>query len=405
MSDHSVLSPSGADRWSDCPGSLAACRGIPEDRTNNYSAALGSAKHTLAEWCVKHSKTASEGALAAEFAVHADGHVFKIDEEFIGHVQFAIDVTNRLPGQRMLEVRLDTSEVLGVEGQGGTSDIVLLDYETGTLTVLDYKFGWGRVAAFKNKQLMIYLCAARRRFGDLFELDKFKLIIVQPALNAVEGEDHIYVAADLDAFEKEIRQKAVIAYELYELNDPGMTAANLNPTDKACQWCFIAGSCTARARAITAQFTDASAVDPAIIDDAKLGELMVWLEDTVKPFMAAAQSEGYKRALAGKCPTGWGLYEGRAGNRVFMDNYQAEIATTLSMMLGEDMYEPRKLKSPTQVEAALKAANAPNLYTMVEKYVHRPAGKPSLQRARTDKPSITPATMPEFADVTKAATA
>lgn len=405
MTTHSILSPSGADRWSACPGSLAACKDVPEEvRGSNTAASLGTAKHVLTERCATHRKTAQEGALAAKFSIHADGTDFKVDDSFVEHVQFALDATFALPGQHLYEVRLDTSEVLGVEGQGGTSDVVVLDHESRTLTVLDYKFGWGRVSAFKNKQLMIYLCAARKRFGDLFDFDKFRLIIVQPPLNVIDGADHYYMAEDLDQFEREVRQKAVLAYELYVLNDAGMTAANLSPSDKGCQWCPIAGQCVARNKSITDQFKVVSVADPATIDDAKLGALMIFLEDTVKPFMAAAMSEGYKRALNGKAPDGWGMYEGRPGNRVFMDNFAAEIATTLEMTLGDDMYEPRKLKSPTQVEAALKAANAKNLYVMVEQYVHRPEGKPSLQRARTDKPPARLAAMPEFQDVTAAAT-
>lgn len=406
MSAHSILSPSGADRWSDCPGSLAACKDIPEDRSNNKPAALGSAKHTLSEWCVKHDKTAAEGAFAAQYKIHTDGHDFVIDEEFIGHVQFALDVVNRLPGQKMLEVRLDTSEVLGVEGQGGTSDVTIADYDAAMLTVLDYKFGWGRVRAFKNKQLMIYLCAARRRLGGLFDFEKFRVIIVQPPLNAVEGEDHIYTAEDLDLFEKEIRQKAVLAYELYTLNDLGMTVANLNPTDKACEWCPIAGRCVARTKRIVDQFSAVSAVAPVTLNDAELGKLAIWIEDTAKPFMAEAVSELYKRALAGTNPKElqWGMYVGRDGNRRFIEGQDEAIAMTLEMTLGDDMYEKRQIKSPTQIEAALKAAKAPALYASVAKYVERPPGKPSLQRYRTDVPPVLAAPMPEFADITAAAT-
>lgn len=430
---HSILSPSGADRWSVCIGSLAATRDIPEDRTNNKPAALGSAKHTLSQWCIDHGKTAAEGAFAAKFTIHADGHDFKVDEEFIGHVQFALDVTNRLPGQKMTEVRLDTSEVLGVAGQGGTSDIVVIDYDTSTLTVLDYKFGWGRVRAFKNKQLMIYLCAARKRFGGLFDFENFKLVIVQPALNAVEGEDHTYTAADLDAFEKEIRPAAVLAYELYiaatpvpdERVDPmgaaehtrlklkyaeamGMVNANLHPSDKGCEWCPIAGSCAARTKRITDQFRDvsASAVAPVTLSDAELGKLAILVEDTMKPFMAEVMSELYKRALSGNDPKTlqWGMYTGRDGHRRFIPEHKEAIATTLEMTLGDDMWEERQLKSPTQIEASLKAAKAHALYAMVAPYVERPPGKPSLQRFRSDVPPAAPANMPEFADVTAAAT-
>lgn len=408
---HSILSPSGADRWSVCIGSLAATKHIPEDRSNNKPAALGTAKHTLSQWCIDHNKTAAEGAAACvpPFKLTADGHTFDLDEEFIGHVQFALDVTNRLPGQKMTEVRLDTSEVIGVAGQGGTSDIVVLDYETLTLTVLDYKFGWGRVRAFKNKQLMIYLCAARKRFGGLFDFEHFKLTIVQPALNAVEGEDHIYTAEDLDAFEREIRPQAVLAYELYVLDDPGMTAANLHPTDKACDWCPIAGSCVARTKRITDQFLDvsASAVAPVTLSDAELGKLAMMVEDTMKPFMAEVMSELYKRALNGNDPKtlGWGMYTGRDGHRRFIATQREAIATTLEMTLGEDMYEEKVIKSPTQIEAALKAAKAHALYATVAQYVERPPGKPSLQRFRTDvAPAAIVGNMPEFADITQAAT-
>lgn len=404
MTMHSILSPSGAERWSGCTGSLAACKDIVEVRTGNTAAALGSAKHALSERCLKNGTEASAEAAACGFKIEADGTTFTIDEEFIGHVQMYVDVINKEPGQKMFEVRLDTSEVLGVQGQGGTSDTVILDYERSMLTVVDAKFGWGRVTALNNKQLLIYLCAARKRFGDLFDFDNFRLIIVQPPLHSIDGADHIYLAEDLDKFEKEIRLKAVLAYELYNLGDDGMTLANLSPSDKACEWCPISGNCAARHKGIADQFKVVSVADPVTIDDKSLGTLMIWLEDVVKPFMSAAMSEGYKRCLNGSPPAGWGMYVGRDGNRAFMEEHQEAIATTLQMTLGDDMYEPRKLKSPTQVEAALKAAKAPALYATVAQYVHRPPGKPSMQRARTDVQPAVIAPMPEFADVTAAAT-
>lgn len=411
MSAHSILSPSGADRWSVCVGSLAACKGIPEDRSNNKPAALGTAKHSLTEWCLRNNKTAAEGAAACmpPFEMSADGHTFKVDEEFITHVQFAIDVVLRQPGDKLYEVKLDTAGVLGVPGQSGTGDVAIIDHAQSMLTMLDHKFGWGRVRAFKNKQLLIYLCALRRKFGDLFDFDKFRIIISQPPLNSVEGEDHIYTAQDLDQFEKEIRAKAVVAYELYTMNNPGMTTANLHPDDKACEWCPIAGQCIARTKRIIDQFADLTgpaAVAPLTLSDAELGALMVKVEDTFKPFMAEVMAEGYKRALAGADPKGfgWGMYTGRDGHRRFIPGQEAKVATTLEMTLGDDMYEKPQLKSPTQIEVSLKAAKAHELYAIVAKYVERPPGKPSLQRYRTDVPPVSAAPMMEFADVTAAAT-
>ena len=399
MSTHSILSPSGAERWSACPGSLDATRDIPNPPSK--PAALGTAKHSMREWCSKNNKTAAEAALACRQKMHADGFDFEVDDDFVTHVQFALDARLKIPGLTEHEVRLDTSAILGVDGQGGTADTVVLDYEASMLTVVDDKFGWGRVKALKNKQLMIYLCAARRRYSDLFEFEKFRLCIIQPPLDAIEGLDDIYLAEDLDAFEREIRPKAVLAYELYTLNDPGMTAANLHPSDAGCQWCPIAGACTARQNKVAAQFADLTAAPPATtMTDEQLGAAMIWLEDVVTPFMAAVQAEGYARALKGQNPAGWGMYTGRAGNRAWLDSTPvAEVVNALSLTIGEEaVYQPRKLRSPTDVEKALKAAGATELYAGLEKYINRPEGKPSLQRVRTDKPPLTVAKMPEFAD-------
>ena len=58
MGKHALLSPSSADRWMTCPGSVLLTKDLPED-TSPY-AQEGANYHTLAQICLDQEKDAIE---------------------------------------------------------------------------------------------------------------------------------------------------------------------------------------------------------------------------------------------------------------------------------------------------------------------------------------------------------
>lgn len=67
---HAELSPSSAARWMTCPGSVAACRGIP-DKGSSY-ADEGTAAHHIAAECLESGADAS-AYIGKTIRVHDNG--------------------------------------------------------------------------------------------------------------------------------------------------------------------------------------------------------------------------------------------------------------------------------------------------------------------------------------------
>lgn len=101
-------------------------------------------------------------------------------------------------------------------------------------------------------------------------------------------------------------------------------------------------------------------------------------EDTIDSWFEALRERAQVDLAAGKEVPGYKLVEGRA-NRVWGDEAAAELAFA---MLGDERYQPRKLKSPAQME---KVAGKEE----VAKHTVKPAGKLTVARADDKRQAVT----------------
>lgn len=378
MGTHSLLSPSSAHRWMLCAASVAACMHIKEER-DSKDAAFGTAKHAVSETCLR-TDVEPESFLGQQ--VEADNFKFKVDAEFVDHVRTYVDAVRREPGIKYYEVQLDTSEILNVPGQGGTSDTVALDVERSTLTVMDAKFGFHKVLAQDNPQGLLYIASSRRRFDLLADWTKFRFVIVQPRI--AHYDEATYTLEELLAFEAAARTAAQKAALITQYK-PELIVEHMTPSPEACEWCPIRGSCPARAKKIAAMFDEApGAPDPLSLDNAALAKYLPMVDD-IKGWCKDIEREAHNRAMAGQSIPGWTLEQGRRGNRYHKDPKQSE--ETLRPILGADMYEPPSLKSPAQLDAELKARKI-DPKTVKDLY-GQPDGTPSLvPAAQCKKPFV-----------------
>lgn len=344
MGLHSVLSPSSAARWTLCPGSVAACRGLPEDRTS-VDAALGTAKHSVSERCLTEDRD-PEYFVGAE--VRADGHKFMFDEEMAEDVRSYVNGIRRLPGERFVEVRLDTSHVLGVPDQTGTSDAVIANLEERTLDVRDAKFGYERVMAKDNKQGIIYLAAALD-FLTLFgyEFDRFRFGIHQPRID--HFDEHSYTLDELQERMWGIKAAAALAWGMYT----GAVPVVLTPGPVQCKWCPIRGACPARRTEMLKMFDSEPVTPVTVLSNDEISSLLTRVGD-IASWCSDIQAEAYKRAMGGQHIPGRKLIRGKKGKRFWKDPKRAEFA--LSQLLSSDaMYQPREIISPTAADKLLKS--------------------------------------------------
>jgi uncharacterized protein DUF2800 len=365
--DHSILSPSDSARWLRCVGALYLSRGLPNiDAEYNAS---GTCSHWLLEWALTHPEADLNSWLKKKMTFGENpSFEFEIDEERLDRVRSCVTNINREPGQMWTETRLDTTPVLGVPNQKGTTDIIKVYPEggvvkdgkllRGVLSVHDYKDGYILVTAKDNTQGLIYLCAALFQFSLMGEFEAFRFCVHQPKIN--HYDEWTYTREELEAFMVAIRPVAKLVYDIYHEQVPFNPKAHLAAGEEQCMFCPVRGRCVARAARIAALF------EPLIrrheLDDAGIGVLYSTL-DEMEAAISDFRSEALRRAKMGVEIQGQKLVYGNRGKRRWIDDRLVEI--DLYKKLKGDAYAPRQIISPTEAERLLEKDE----YALVKKHV------------------------------------
>lgn len=344
---HSLLSPSAAKRWMRCAASVAASKDVVKPPSKD--SALGTAKHAVSEFCLSHFLPTAESFLGQ--TVEADGFKFKVDREFIEHVDAYLVVVRSETGKQFYEIKLDTSEILHVRDQGGTADCIDLNTESDTLTVIDAKFGYNAIDAQDNEQGLLYLCAARRRYEHVADWKTFRFVIAQPRVSR-EPDVAVYTLEQIVAFEKRAKAAATAVIRIMALQ--GDISDMMNPSPEACEWCPIRQNCIGRTRSIAAMFTPIKPPEAPSIENAALAKYLKILDD-VEKWCKDIRQESYQRAMSGQEIPGYQLNQKRKGNRYWLEAPEKVAPKLVALGLShDDLFEPAPLKSPTDIEAICK---------------------------------------------------
>lgn len=226
MSDHAKLSPSAADRWFSCPGSLVLSEGLPE-RTSDF-AEEGTEAHKLAELILKKLPSVSSVEMRNQVKVYTD------------HVQ---DLA-AAPGAIL---HVETTVKIS-EDCWGTADAVVWDPGARILYVRDLKYGAGvGVEVADNLQLKIYATAALLTLNYPAKL--VNVGIVQPRYPHSDGpiRSKDYDAVDLLDFYADLDEAILRVGWAAKAKAMKDTSAwqhqHLKPTEKGCRWCLAAPIC------------------------------------------------------------------------------------------------------------------------------------------------------------------
>ena len=184
---HARLSPSGSKRWMSCPGSITLEAPFPN--VSSEFSDDGTAMHTVAKMCLTEHWPASK-AIGTKVPVHAPGELTRVvvfTEAMADMTQGYVDTVRHLGiGNLMLiEHRVEFSEYVGVLGQFGTADAIILQPIDGTpdafeLIVIDLKTGWVRVDPENNTQAMLYALGAYSEFCMSHNIKQVRIGIYQP---------------------------------------------------------------------------------------------------------------------------------------------------------------------------------------------------------------------------------
>jgi hypothetical protein len=405
---HSELSASATYRWWECPGSVAASRGIA--RTSNIAADEGTAAHELAQMCLTSGQDCIE---YVSRTIPVGDHKFLVDAEMADDVQVYVDEVRRvhhdaLPDARWIEQRITLAPMTPPADMFGTADAAC--YVTGHTTVHfhDLKFGKRhRVEAVGNRQLRYYALGVVLMLADRPEFaamppSHVSMTIVQPRQPAA-GRDPI-------------RTEVITLEELLawaeELMAHARAAVQIDARRRAGPWCQYCpdAECAERARHNTAiacaEFGNYDAYTPPAPDTipaAELGRLLA-LFPQVEAWMASVRQAAAARAANSDPDLGWKLVESE-GKAVWTDEAAAEIE--LSLVHGVDAHATPAIVSPAQARARVLKAIRPDHKTnkaaeieakrLLAPLIHRPKRtalvpvsdtRPALQGGGAEFPAL-----------------
>lgn len=427
MTQHALLSASGAPRWTRCVGSLALSKGIVE--TSSKYADEGTAAHEVAQMCLEQGQDASAFAgrvITVSRGAQRTETKWEVTEEMVEAVQRYVDIVRNLGGELLVEQRVDFTRWLfdpgtkfrfvdartGEEGEAepeafGTSDaIVILGNE---LVVCDLKYGKGvRVEAEDNEQLMLYALGSLD-VADLIgaEIETVRLMIVQPRIPHVA--EHVVTVEELEQFA--LRARIAARHAIHQYN--GGAEPKLTPGEKQCRFCKAKATCPAFAREVVeavsgsavtaddfADLTVAAKPELAVLDNATLAAKMSKV-DMIEDWCKAVRAETERRLIQGDDVPGYKLVAGKKGARAWSDPTAAEAALKSMRLKQDEMYD-FKLISPTTAEKLAKAGTlGARQWGKLQDFITQADGKPSVAPADDRRPAITVAvTADDFADLT-----
>jgi len=402
MPKHAKLSASGAELWTNCPGSVHMAELFPE--TTSPAAEEGTLAHALAQTMIENARAGSASPqISAEYMVERDNvnAFYSVHKELAGsfddmkktlepYVDYVIEEYEAIRKkdaavELMTEQHVDFSDI--VPGGFGTSDVVIIGDDT--CEVIDLKYGKGvPISAIANPQIRLYTYGTMSAFDLSYDFSRVKMVIYQPRLDSVTSEE--LTADDLRSW-----GKAVIA-------PAAKRALSKNPKYNPGPWCKshfcpAAGSCKARAAKMH-EFEDM--IERRRKDDAVLsGDDMGKALSAAREYTAWAkdlENEALELAQSGEAVTGWKVVESVAKRK-----YKSEeiVAATL-VKAGYDpalIYE-KKLLGVTKMTQLM---GKKEFHEVLEEpgLVFKPEGAPTLAPESDKRPAIvTNVTADDFND-------
>ena len=324
MQHSKIVGGSTAKRVINCPGSVSLVQKMPPQPENEYMR-----EGTLLHACME--ELVGDGDLTAIAAKN------KLTDEQVEKLEFCLRALDEIdPTHKMVYVQEMTVGFPGVpelEGVFGNADLVgVID---DRVVILDWKFGDGvMVGAEENSQGLFYAAAARRTAGLewAFErVNKAEIIIVQPP----HVRRWVTDLERLETFEREL----IAAVRLSSKPNAPIVVGD---------WCRF---CTAKP--ICPQMT--GAIDRVtkqkleLLDGVELARALE-LADKLESFIKDARAIAQQRLEKNIPVPGYKLVPKRA-TRQWADSNKA-----INFLGGHniDPWEPHKVISPAQAEAALK---------------------------------------------------
>ena len=387
---HALCSPSSADRWIPCPGSVAM--ELDEPDTTSDAAEEGTQAHGYAaEWLVTGKKPDMPDDMVAPVLAYV---TFVLNT--IADAQKVGGTVNML-----VERKLTIEGVTGERGATGTADVVLIIHYPDAsvhLHVIDLKFGRGVEVDDETMQLPIYGLAGIDQYGLMDDFTHVLTTIVQPRLRR-EFHTSEYEVAELEALRPMIAQQAALALQIVE---DGITTAlaHLKVTEKGCRFCKAKHKCPAQGmmvhETVYGELQDIE--DPSVqaiaedtftgpkTDFEKLLPLFMKRVPEIEAWCKYVRAKVEQLLVAGKPVPGFKLVQGRMGARKWADQDGVYMVLRTNNVPREVVMTLPELRSPADLEKKLKP-EYPQVWQALGTLITQAPGSPSVAPESDPRPN------------------
>lgn len=371
MAKHALLSASGAKRWLSCPPSARLAEDFP-NKTSEY-AAEGTLAHEIGELTLRNKLgEISTRTFNSRLKKLKEGELFK--EDMIDYVDIYVDTCMEKVAEARsissdavinLEQRLDFS--VWVPDGFGTGDMVII--ADGIIEIIDLKYGKGiPVSAIDNPQMKLYALGAINEFQFLYDIEKVKMTIVQPRLDAI-STDEISVEDLLRWAEEVLKPTAQLAFK-----GEGEFCAG-----EHCKFCKVAAVCKARAEK-NLELAKYEFANPNILDNSEIADILGKADELIK-WAKDVQDYALETALQGEEYPGWKVVEGRSNRKWTDEDKIGEILIGQGFL--ENIIYTKKLTGISNMESAI---GKKEVVRLLGDYIIKPPGKPTLAPESDKRP-------------------
>lgn len=365
MSKHALLSASGSSRWLECTPSAHLELQFPK-KSSSY-ADEGTAAHELCElaaryWLGEISEADYENKLAdLSKGEYYNAEMQECAVDYGRFISETVKSTRAVCPDAIVELEVKSLDFSDWAPEGfGTGDCIIVADDL--LEVIDFKYGKGvRVEAENNPQMRLYALGAIKLYGELYDIKRVRMSIIQPRINREPSTSEITVEELLDWAENYVKPRAALAFA---------GEGEFKPSEKTCKFCRAKEQCKARYEQNLKLFDEAPDTLLITADEAgaileKAADIKAWLKDLENLVMG--------KLFEGESVEGWKLVEGRS-NRKYTD----ELAVAEAMKAAgydEALLYERSLLGITAME---KAFGKKAVGEVLKDLIYKPQGKPTL---------------------------
>lgn len=363
MSNHAILSPSGASRWLTCTPS-ARMEELFEDKSSEF-AAEGSLAHALCELGLRAQYGLIDNDEARELDLDLKSSpLYSPDmsdyvSDYIEYVINEFEECKKTTKDALLfiEKKLDLTRYVP-EGFG-TGDAIIIS--NGTMRIIDLKYGKGvKVSAVENKQMMLYTLGALDEFDFIYDIRKVIMTVYQPRMYNIS--DYEMDSQDLyDWANTVLKPKATLAFNGHGDFVPG----------DHCRFCKAKATCKALAEENLA-IASYDFLQAELLSDSDISDILR-RADLFKNWINSVEEYAFKQALNGRKWDGYKLVEGRSVRT--LTNQPEAVNRLVSKGFPEEVLYEKKFLSITELE---KVVTKKAFSEILGDLIYKPEGKPTL---------------------------